>query len=339
MTAAPTTGDAVALVVVRRHDHRVQRLEPGPSTSSAPPSRRPPRPRASRAPPAPRTRPPGARERGRGPPGRLAGARDGRPPGRGRRGPGRGADRGRTGPRRRGPRVQPLPAGLGDRGRQRGRRDRVAPLALARARHRRLPRGRATQRRGGRSHHRARDPPARLRRRLRPARWVDPADRAPRGAGSGLDHRAPRSARPHAPPCRAASSSTSGRRGRASPPISRRRRRSHAAGPAERAGVLVGLGGDIATAGRPPDGGWRILVAEDSSTSPTRRAKSWPSTVARSPPRPPRFAAGTPSTASRSTTSSTRGPGCPPTRRGAPRRWSRDVRGGERRLHGGDRAR
>ena len=32
------------------------------------------------------------------------------------------------------------------------------------------------------------------------------------------------------------------------------------------AGVLVSLGGDIAAAGRAPDGGWRILVAEDSRT-------------------------------------------------------------------------
>jgi len=31
-----------------------------------------------------------------------------------------------------------------------------------------------------------------------------------------------------------------------------------------RAGLLVSLGGDIATAGTAPDGGWRILVAEDS---------------------------------------------------------------------------
>ncbi|MEW6225400.1 MAG: FAD:protein FMN transferase [Chloroflexota bacterium] len=31
-------------------------------------------------------------------------------------------------------------------------------------------------------------------------------------------------------------------------------------------GVLVSLGGDIATAGRCPDGGWRILAAEDSAT-------------------------------------------------------------------------
>ncbi len=31
------------------------------------------------------------------------------------------------------------------------------------------------------------------------------------------------------------------------------------------AGVLVSLGGDIATAGRIPDGGWRILLAEDSN--------------------------------------------------------------------------
>ncbi|HEY7131815.1 MAG TPA: FAD:protein FMN transferase [Candidatus Limnocylindrales bacterium] len=31
-------------------------------------------------------------------------------------------------------------------------------------------------------------------------------------------------------------------------------------------GVLVSLGGDIATTGTPPDGGWRILIAEDSET-------------------------------------------------------------------------
>ncbi len=37
-----------------------------------------------------------------------------------------------------------------------------------------------------------------------------------------------------------------------------------AAGPG--AGVLVSLGGDMTAAGRTPDGGWRILVAEDSST-------------------------------------------------------------------------
>ncbi len=33
-------------------------------------------------------------------------------------------------------------------------------------------------------------------------------------------------------------------------------------------GVLVSLGGDIATAGRTPAGGWRILAAEDSETPP-----------------------------------------------------------------------
>ena len=33
-------------------------------------------------------------------------------------------------------------------------------------------------------------------------------------------------------------------------------------------GVLVSLGGDIATAGEPPSGGWRILVAEDSRVRP-----------------------------------------------------------------------
>jgi len=34
-------------------------------------------------------------------------------------------------------------------------------------------------------------------------------------------------------------------------------------------GVLISLGGDIATAGEPPLGGWRILVAEDSRVSPS----------------------------------------------------------------------
>jgi FAD:protein FMN transferase len=32
-------------------------------------------------------------------------------------------------------------------------------------------------------------------------------------------------------------------------------------------GVLVSLGGDIATAGRTPEGGWRILASEDSETA------------------------------------------------------------------------
>jgi thiamine biosynthesis lipoprotein len=46
----------------------------------------------------------------------------------------------------------------------------------------------------------------------------------------------------------------------------------HAARAALRAagggGVLVSLGGDIALAGEPPEGGWRILVAEDSEIPP-----------------------------------------------------------------------
>jgi len=33
-------------------------------------------------------------------------------------------------------------------------------------------------------------------------------------------------------------------------------------------GVLVSLGGDIATAGQPPPGGWQILVTDDSNTPP-----------------------------------------------------------------------
>jgi thiamine biosynthesis lipoprotein len=39
-----------------------------------------------------------------------------------------------------------------------------------------------------------------------------------------------------------------------------------AAGATSCAGALVGLGGDIATWGRPPDGGWRVLAAEDHAT-------------------------------------------------------------------------
>lgn len=34
------------------------------------------------------------------------------------------------------------------------------------------------------------------------------------------------------------------------------------------AGVLVSVGGDMTTAGAAPDGGWRVLVAEDSTTPP-----------------------------------------------------------------------
>jgi len=41
-----------------------------------------------------------------------------------------------------------------------------------------------------------------------------------------------------------------------------------AAAAAPRGGVLVSLGGDLATAGRAPDGGWRILADEDSETPP-----------------------------------------------------------------------
>ena len=44
---------------------------------------------------------------------------------------------------------------------------------------------------------------------------------------------------------------------------------AHAAHTAMRTGgVLVSLGGDIAVAGVPPDGGWRVLIAEDSAVPP-----------------------------------------------------------------------
>jgi thiamine biosynthesis lipoprotein len=39
-----------------------------------------------------------------------------------------------------------------------------------------------------------------------------------------------------------------------------------ALGPRSDGGVLVSLGGDIATAGRPPVAGWRVLMAEDAET-------------------------------------------------------------------------
>jgi thiamine biosynthesis lipoprotein len=45
-----------------------------------------------------------------------------------------------------------------------------------------------------------------------------------------------------------------------------------AAGAVTGAAVLVGLGGDIATWGRPPDGGWRVLAAEDHATDPATPA-------------------------------------------------------------------
>ena len=41
-----------------------------------------------------------------------------------------------------------------------------------------------------------------------------------------------------------------------------------AAHEASGAGVLVSLGGDIATAGEPPGGGWRVLVTDDSESPP-----------------------------------------------------------------------
>ena len=43
-------------------------------------------------------------------------------------------------------------------------------------------------------------------------------------------------------------------------------RRGRDEGTGRTGGVLVSLGGDIATAGRAPAGGWRILVAEDAET-------------------------------------------------------------------------
>ena len=93
-------------------------------------------------------------------------------------------------------------------------------------------------------------------------------------------------------------------------------------GPAR--GVLVSLGGDIATAGTAPDGGWRILVAEDSETPADADGElDRDRPAAPSRPRARRSAAGDAPTGSRCTTSSTRGPVCRPLARGGPSRSSR----------------
>ena len=118
-------------------------------------------------------------------------------------------------------------------------------------------------------------------------------------------------------------------RGRAGPRVDRQgprrrpRRRRRVGGRRRRVrGVLVSLGGDIATAGRAPDGGWRILIADDSATSPDgdgeliaieRGAVATSSTTVRRWHRP---------RASRCITSSTRGRACRRSRRGAPSRSS-----------------
>ena len=78
-------------------------------------------------------------------------------------------------------------------------------------------------------------------------------------------------------------------------------------------GVLINLGGDIATAGPAPDGGWQVLVQDDAddpaSRSRCRRVPRWP--------RRARFAVGGDAVRTSSTTSSTRGPGGRPIRCGA----------------------
>jgi thiamine biosynthesis lipoprotein len=43
---------------------------------------------------------------------------------------------------------------------------------------------------------------------------------------------------------------------------------ARAAAQQTRAGILVSLGGDIAMSGRAPEGGWKVLVAEDSAVPP-----------------------------------------------------------------------
>ena len=74
--------------------------------------------------------------------------------------------------------------------------------------------------------------------------------------------------------CRRASSSTSARPRRRSPPTAPRPPPRGAAG----CGVLVSLGGDVALAGEPPRGGWPVRIADDHAAAldgpgPRRRAR------------------------------------------------------------------
>ena len=121
---------------------------------------------------------------------------------------------------------------------------------------------------------------------------------------------------------RRASSSTSARPARRSPRTSRPRPRSRPSIAARR--TRLSLGGDIATAGHAPDGGWRVLVAEDSevpadadgeAVAIAERARS------RHPAR--RSAAGDAADRRRSITSSTRGRAAGRRRPGGPSRSSR----------------
>ncbi len=77
-------------------------------------------------------------------------------------------------------------------------------------------------------------------------------------------------------------------------------------------GVLVSLGGDIATAGNGPAAGWRILCAESSETAPDGPGEV---IVIRS------GALATSRAASLDITSSTRLPACPPRVHGEPSPW------------------
>ena len=117
------------------------------------------------------------------------------------------------------------------------------------------------------------------------------------------------------------SSSTSARPARGSRRTSPRRRRwTRSRG--RPAGVLVSLGGDLATAGDPPAGGWRVTLAEDHRVDPAApgrmpaRPRSSRSPAARSPPPARPSVAGAAPTAPRATTSSTPGRACPRPPRG-----------------------
>ncbi len=89
-----------------------------------------------------------------------------------------------------------------------------------------------------------------------------------------------------------------------------------------RGGVLVGLGGDIAVAGQPPDGGWPVAIADSSCPAGRRQTRSsgWPPGRSRRRRSP---AASGGAAGSSCTTSWTRGPGIQRRDPGGRCRWPR----------------
>ena len=91
------------------------------------------------------------------------------------------------------------------------------------------------------------------------------------------------------------------------------------------AGVLVSLGGDVATDGQPPVGGWRVLLADDNGAARTVPARWSASTAARSRRRARPSGAGSGAASSVTTSSTRRRDSRPRARGGPPRSWPRPV--------------